>query len=146
MRVGTQPVKFAMRLVPGGGLEPPRTEVRRILSPLRLPVPPSRLRMEVPEILRLIHGIRFCHPHRWSSQGSSGLVSLLRVSQCRSATPAPIVRTGSERAIETGMVSRGNGSGAQGPTGVQAVRTDWTNSRQKHPKEGLKGLFVFRNQ
>src|SRR3954469_14951214 len=31
------------RLVPGGGVEPPRAEARRILSPLRLPVPPSRL-------------------------------------------------------------------------------------------------------
>ena len=31
-------------LVPGGGVEPPRAEARRILSPLRLPVPPSRLR------------------------------------------------------------------------------------------------------
>ena len=30
------------RLVPGGGIEPPRAEARRILSPLRLPVPPSR--------------------------------------------------------------------------------------------------------
>jgi hypothetical protein len=30
-------------LVPGGGIEPPRAEARRILSPLRLPVPPSRL-------------------------------------------------------------------------------------------------------
>ena len=30
-------------LVPGGGVEPPRAEARRILSPLRLPVPPSRL-------------------------------------------------------------------------------------------------------
>ena len=29
-------------LVPGGGIEPPRAEARRILSPLRLPVPPSR--------------------------------------------------------------------------------------------------------
>jgi hypothetical protein len=29
-------------LVPGGGVEPPRAEARRILSPLRLPVPPSR--------------------------------------------------------------------------------------------------------
>jgi hypothetical protein len=34
-------------LVPGGGVEPPRTEVRRILSPLRLPVPPSRLYFQV---------------------------------------------------------------------------------------------------
>ena len=30
------------RVVPGGGVEPPRPEGRRILSPLRLPVPPSR--------------------------------------------------------------------------------------------------------
>jgi hypothetical protein len=30
-------------LVPGGGVEPPRPCDRRILSPLRLPVPPSRL-------------------------------------------------------------------------------------------------------
>ena len=30
-------------LVPGGGLEPPHPHGRRILSPLRLPIPPSRL-------------------------------------------------------------------------------------------------------
>ena len=36
-------------LVPGGGVEPPRPEGRRILSPLRLPVPPSRLYLEVPD-------------------------------------------------------------------------------------------------
>ena len=29
-------------MVPGGGVEPPRGCPRRILSPLRLPVPPSR--------------------------------------------------------------------------------------------------------
>jgi hypothetical protein len=34
--------------VPGGGVEPPRPEGRRILSPLRLPVPPSRLFVKVP--------------------------------------------------------------------------------------------------
>ena len=34
-------------VVPGGGVEPPRPEGRRILSPLRLPVPPSRLYVEV---------------------------------------------------------------------------------------------------
>ena len=34
-------------VVPGGGIEPPRAEARRILSPLRLPVPPSRLYVEV---------------------------------------------------------------------------------------------------
>jgi hypothetical protein len=37
-------------VVPGGGVEPPRPEGRRILSPLRLPVPPSRHFVEVPEI------------------------------------------------------------------------------------------------
>ena len=36
-------------LVPGGGVEPPRAEARRILSPLRLPVPPSRRFVEVPD-------------------------------------------------------------------------------------------------
>ena len=36
-------------LVPGGGVEPPRPEGRRILSPLRLPVPPSRLGLQVPD-------------------------------------------------------------------------------------------------
>jgi hypothetical protein len=36
-------------MVPGGGVEPPRAEARRILSPLRLPVPPSRLWLQVPD-------------------------------------------------------------------------------------------------
>ena len=31
-------------LVPGGGLEPPHCYQRRILNPLRLPIPPSRPR------------------------------------------------------------------------------------------------------
>src|SRR5579884_2234586 len=34
-------------MVPGGGIEPPRAEARRILSPLRLPVPPSRLEWRI---------------------------------------------------------------------------------------------------
>ena len=34
--------KSFILLVPGGGVEPPRGCPRRILSPLRLPVPPSR--------------------------------------------------------------------------------------------------------
>ena len=38
---------IAETLVPGGGVEPPRAEARRILSPLRLPVPPSRLYLQV---------------------------------------------------------------------------------------------------
>ena len=29
-------------LVPGGGIEPPRCRQRGILSPVRLPIPPSR--------------------------------------------------------------------------------------------------------
>ena len=36
----------AIYLVPGGGVEPPRPCGRRILSPLRLPVPPSRLNVK----------------------------------------------------------------------------------------------------
>ncbi len=36
------PQRCACALVPGGGVEPPRGCPRRILSPLRLPVPPSR--------------------------------------------------------------------------------------------------------
>lgn len=43
----TRPVKKMMRLVPGKGLEPPWPEGRRILSPLRLPVPPSRPRFKL---------------------------------------------------------------------------------------------------
>src|SRR5438309_7967782 len=38
------------KLVPGGGVEPPRPEGRRILSPLRLPVPPSRHFVEVIDV------------------------------------------------------------------------------------------------
>ena len=34
-------------MVPGTGIEPARAEARRILSPLRLPVPPSRRFVEV---------------------------------------------------------------------------------------------------
>ncbi len=37
------PVVLHCYLVPGGGLEPPRVLARRILNPLRLPIPPSRL-------------------------------------------------------------------------------------------------------
>ena len=36
-----------IRLVPEGGLEPPRAEARQILSLVRLPIPPLRLEMEV---------------------------------------------------------------------------------------------------
>jgi hypothetical protein len=40
-------ILWEVGLVPGGGVEPPRPEGRRILSPLRLPVPPSRHFVEV---------------------------------------------------------------------------------------------------
>ena len=36
-------VILVFKMVPGGGIEPPWNCFRRILSPLRLPVPPSRL-------------------------------------------------------------------------------------------------------
>ena len=48
-------------LVPGGGVEPPRPEGRRILSPLRLPVPPSRQK----GIFRLAHGPKPPKPHNF---------------------------------------------------------------------------------
>src|ERR1700693_3966914 len=35
--------QLKLPLVPGGGIEPPRYRYRRILSPVRLPIPPSRL-------------------------------------------------------------------------------------------------------
>jgi hypothetical protein len=41
-RSGHFTYKYFIILVPGGGVEPPRGCPRRILSPLRLPVPPSR--------------------------------------------------------------------------------------------------------
>src|ERR1700722_4172577 len=49
-------------LVPGGGIEPPRAEARRILSPLRLPVPPSR-RLKESKIYddRAANSCRFVH-------------------------------------------------------------------------------------
>src|SRR5271166_1552320 len=52
-------------LVPGGGIEPPRAEARRILSPLRLPVPPSRLGFRAGEKLSLIERVPLCNlrPH-----------------------------------------------------------------------------------
>src|ERR1700733_15791908 len=39
---------LVFKVVPGGGIEPPWNCFRRILSPLRLPVPPSRLLSEHP--------------------------------------------------------------------------------------------------
>ena len=39
---GKNPKKFTRNLVPLAGLEPARTLVRGILSPLRLPIPPQR--------------------------------------------------------------------------------------------------------
>ena len=42
-RVAILPLNSLESLVPGGGVEPQRGCPRRILSPLRLPVPPSRL-------------------------------------------------------------------------------------------------------
>jgi hypothetical protein len=38
-----KPDNGRVRMVPRGGIEPPRCCHRRILSPLRLPIPPSRL-------------------------------------------------------------------------------------------------------
>src|SRR5581483_922327 len=52
-------------LVPGGGVEPPRPEGRRILSPLRLPVPPSRLLRGIHRLAQqLAAGKILRQPHR----------------------------------------------------------------------------------
>ena len=48
-------------MVPGGGVEPPRAEARRILSPLRLPVPPSRRGISGAEKLSLIDRLGLCN-------------------------------------------------------------------------------------
>ena len=58
-----------LRLVPGGGVEPPRAEARRILSPLRLPVPPSRLRGKCLSLQSSLR-CRFCHPHDFPGSGA----------------------------------------------------------------------------
>jgi hypothetical protein len=50
-------------LVPGGGVEPPRAEARRILSPLRLPVPPSRLYLQVPDFTSCLSLCSLFTPH-----------------------------------------------------------------------------------
>jgi hypothetical protein len=64
-----RPIQFKLfiLLVPGGGVEPPRPCDRRILSPLRLPVPPSRLY----QLTRSAYGpnrhqFRFCQSDRTS--------------------------------------------------------------------------------
>ena len=54
-------VRGPSTLVPGGGIEPPRAEARRILSPLRLPVPPSRLRSQAVERASLIDDFVLCN-------------------------------------------------------------------------------------
>ena len=46
-------------VVPGGGIEPPRAEARRILSPLRLPVPPSR---RTKEYVKITHRLVYASP------------------------------------------------------------------------------------
>jgi hypothetical protein len=52
----------ALRLVPGGGIEPPRAEARRILSPLRLPVPPSR------HFLEVLYSKAYFEPYSFTTQ------------------------------------------------------------------------------
>src|SRR3989304_4428518 len=42
-----QPQHIRLTLVPGGGIEPPWCHHRGILSPVRLPIPPSRPRLAI---------------------------------------------------------------------------------------------------
>ena len=65
-------------VVPGGGVEPPRAEARRILSPLRLPVPPSRHGISRAEKFSLIDRVGLCNRagptlRLWPLSGSEGL-------------------------------------------------------------------------
>src|SRR6202167_6349081 len=53
--------RCAILLVPGGGVEPPRAEARRILSPLRLPVTPSRRGILPTEKFSLMDRLRLCN-------------------------------------------------------------------------------------
>src|ERR1700689_1202918 len=70
-------------LVPGGGVEPPRPEGRRILSPLRLPVPPSRLGGQVTAL--------FYHCH------------LRHVARSMSLAPVLVLRCGCPIAAVVGL-------------------------------------------
>ena len=52
VETSSRPLPKCLRLlVPGGGLEPPQCYHRRILSPLRLPIPPSRLKEQEARII-----------------------------------------------------------------------------------------------
>src|ERR1039457_2669412 len=63
-----------LRLVPGGGVEPPRAEARRILSPLRLTVPPSRRETFKPFCLKEITPL---------STATSAPIPKVRFRRCR---------------------------------------------------------------
>jgi hypothetical protein len=74
--------------VPGGGIEPPRAEARRILSPLRLPVPPSRLIEEGREESSVYHGVLILLLHlRWCFFGCSLAVLFSRPFKLRHRWP-----------------------------------------------------------
>ena len=113
-------------MVPGGGVEPPRPCDRRILSPLRLPVPPSRLWGGDPS--KVSHRVwsRRYWDHR-SSPGAAGFAcekSSFRFAWadrargwCASSFPAIQIRTG----FPPGIFAHFPGSrGRNGPVPAQA--------------------------
>jgi hypothetical protein len=90
--------KSFILLVPGGGVEPPRGCPRRILSPLRLPVPPSRRFSYSNKLFgHRLHGLSVTRaPHsagparraaRRSPQPSSPPHPFIKSSQDRSSPP-----------------------------------------------------------
>ena len=83
-------------MVPGGGVEPPWPEGRRILSPLRLPVPPSRLRKVFVQRSRSdrrkpLHLGDHLAGSALAPGGQSSIAQLLQASNCRTRSSLDLV-------------------------------------------------------
>src|ERR1700688_4589830 len=83
-------------LVPGGGVEPPRPEGRRILSPLRLPVPPSRLETFKSFYTKEIGPLFHCNIRPYSVGPSLSVEVLVAVARI-CAAPCSIFSAASRR-------------------------------------------------
>ncbi len=107
-RQATEPVtnyafKLLILLVPGGGVEPPRAEARRILSPLRLPVPPSRLCTRQVQLIKLLTSccsIAAAALKGPGGIGSTGAQSTISIAQSlHRRNPMPGVRCGQQQVV-----------------------------------------------
>jgi hypothetical protein len=90
-------------LVPGGGIEPPRAEARRILSPLRLPVPPSRLETFRPFYTKEIGPILHSSIRPASVGDPPTVAALVAVTRMRAA-PCSILSAASRRSSVATML------------------------------------------